>query len=84
MFQVMGFNYRSSGFNSVGDFVNAMSTSEKDQIKAFSKFIRASSTLTKALREKDWSAFAINYNGISHGNYDEKMKNAYAQLAAKK
>lgn len=84
MFQVMGFNFKNSGFNSVEDFVNAMSTSEKEQIKAFAAFIKANPKLTKALKERDWSTFAINYNGASHGDYDVKMKNAYTQLSAKK
>jgi len=84
MFQVMGFNYATCGFKSVEAFVDAMATSEKEQVKAFASFIKANKKLSKAIKEKDWLTFAINYNGAQQEGYDVQMKNAYNTLSGKK
>ncbi|QDZ29520.1 N-acetylmuramidase domain-containing protein [Noviherbaspirillum sp. UKPF54] len=80
MFQVMGFNHAAAGFRDIESFAKAMSTSEKEQINAFLNFIKADSRLLKAVREKDWLAFAIGYNGKKQAGYDRKMAKAYNTL----
>lgn len=84
MFQIMGFNYETCGYKSVEEFVNAMATSEKEQVTAFASFIKANKKLSKAIKEKDWLTFAVNYNGAQQEGYDIQMKSAYNQLANKK
>jgi len=84
MFQVMGFNYAACGFNSVEAFVDAMATSEKEQVMAFASFIKANKKLSKAIKEKDWLMFAVNYNGAQQEGYDVQMKKAYDELVDRK
>ena len=84
MFQVMGFNHATCGFNSVDAFVAAMATSEKEQVRAFATFIKSNKKLAKAIKEKDWLTFAINYNGAQQEGYDVQMKKAYDELISKK
>lgn len=83
MFQVMGFNFASCGFASVDEFVDAMATSEKEQVKAFARFIKSNKKLTEAIKDKDWLTFAINYNGAQQEHYDEQIKKAYENLGKK-
>jgi len=78
-FQIMGFNYRSAGFNTVFSYVQAMCISEQEHLKAFVNFINADQVGKKALIQKDWSTFARMYNGSSYkkNKYDIKMQEAY-------
>ena len=81
-FQIMGFNFASTGYTSVDAFVEAMYLSEAKQLQAFLSFLRASH-LDDELRDKKWSAFASGYNGKSYAEnqYDTKLKNAYDRHA---
>jgi hypothetical protein len=85
-FQILGENHVASGFGSVDDFVSAMMRSERDHLDAFVSFIKSSSVLLKAIREKDWTTFASRYNGPGYktNDYDTKMKNWYEKLTAPK
>lgn len=80
-FQIMGFNYKLAGFNSVEDFVKSQSTYE-GQVNAFLNFVSNNPVLLKALKEKDFTTFAKNYNGDSYkdNNYDTKMAKYYEEL----
>jgi hypothetical protein len=80
-FQIMGFNYKLAGFTTLQAFLNAMSTSEGEQLKAFVNFVIAAS-LDDELRRKDWSGFARSYNGESYkiNNYDTNIEHAYKTL----
>jgi hypothetical protein len=82
-FQIMGFNFKVAGFNSVGEFVDAMKVSEDEQLKAFVNVIRAFG-LAPALKKHDWAAFARQYNGGDYkiNRYDEKLKKAYEKFKA--
>lgn len=62
MFQIMGFNYKTAGYDSVDKFVAAMNSGEEGQFRAFIRFV-IGSHLKKALQDKDWRAFARHYNG---------------------
>jgi RHS repeat-associated protein len=81
-FQIMGFNYKLAGFNSVEEFVKSQSTYE-GQVNAFLNFVSNNPVLLKALKEKDFTTFAKNYNGESYedNNYDIKMKEYYEELS---
>jgi hypothetical protein len=77
-FQIMGDNYRDLGYESAEAFVHAMCASERNQLKAFVKFIR-SKGLKTALRDKNWAKFARLYNGPGYkkNRYDIHMRDAY-------
>lgn len=78
--QVMGFNWKSLGYDSVRDFVTKMYESEGQQLDAVCRYIKATG-LDEALRRKDWVAFAKGYNGKGYqrNDYDNKMASAYAR-----
>jgi hypothetical protein len=74
--QIMGFNYKNCGCNSVESFVADMQVSEGRQLAAMCEFIRHQG-LVAALKKHDWNAFAYTYNGEAY------RKNAYhLKLAA--
>lgn len=77
--QIMGFNHLAAGFATVENMVEAFGRSEDAQIKALANFIRSNRTMHQALKDKDWAAFAENYNGkrFRENRYDEKLKAAY-------
>lgn len=82
-FQIMGNNHRAAGFATAHAFVEAMSTSEAEQLKAFVSFVASDRTLLSALRQKDWAAFARAYNGAGYrkNHYDTKLQAAYQRLS---
>lgn len=82
-FQVMGFNYKEAGYNSVTAMVNSYSKSEKNQLDSFVTLIK-SWGLEDELRSRNWSAFAYRYNGPNYaqGGYHTKMADRYAKYAA--
>jgi len=77
-FQIMGFNHRLCGFDSVFNFVQELQKGEVNQLQAFCNFIK-SKFLDDELRNKDWSGFALSYNGRGYklNQYDMKLKKAY-------
>ncbi len=80
MFQIMGFNHETSGFDDVEGFVNAMATSERDQLLAFCQFVLSHEAMAKALRAHEWAEFARRYNGpgFRKNKYDAKLAAAFA------
>lgn len=80
-FQIMGFNYRACGFDSVQAYVAAQAINEGAHLMAFCHFIKANESIHKALKAKRWSAFAAGYNGQNYkiNHYDTKMAQAYAR-----
>jgi peptidoglycan hydrolase-like protein with peptidoglycan-binding domain len=85
-FQVMGFNYDTVGYASVELFVAAMKTSQRNHLKAFISFIKASPKLTAAIRTQNWLSFAETYNGPDHAknNYVKKLTEAFAMHSTAK
>lgn len=84
LFQIMGFNCRLAGFDTVQGFVAAVCRSEGEQLLAFARFVSADTDLKQALRLGDWAGFARRYNGpgyAQHG-YDQKLKVAFARQRA--
>ena len=68
-FQIMGFNFKACGYNSVLEFVKAMFRSEGEQLAAFSRFIKNNPHMQNALQERDWLSFASAYNGTGQITY---------------
>ena len=77
-YQIMGFNHRLAGFASVRDFVRAHERHERDHLRAFGRFLETRGLLT-ALREQDWPAFALGYNGsdFREHDYDGRLRRAW-------
>lgn len=86
-FQIMGFHYANLGFSSIDHFVAEMYDHEREHLKAFGKFIEATSFKGKKLLdwiiEKNWARFAEGYNGSGYkkNKYDTKLKNAYLKYS---
>lgn len=78
LFQIMGFNHRAAGFDTVSDFADAQSMSEARQLETFCEFMR-SEGLVQYLAALDWAGFARRYNGSGYAanKYDAKLKQAY-------
>jgi hypothetical protein len=76
--QVMGFNSRAAGFNTVDEMVAACVDSEDRQLVATANFLR-SLRLHEALARRDWAAFARGYNGPDYrkNNYDARLHSAF-------
>ena len=81
LFQIMGFNHKAAGYQTIHDIVDAMKESEGKQLLAFANFIKAHKTMHLALQKQDWATFAKLYNGPAYkkNNYDSKLANAYAR-----
>ena len=80
LFQIMGFNHRLTGHETLQGFVNAMYRSAADHLRAFIRFIE-SEGLDGKLRHHQWAAFAARYNGPGYrkNGYDEKLESAFAR-----
>jgi hypothetical protein len=74
-FQIMGFNYKLAGFDSVEAFFEAMHVSEGEHLKAFCHFV-INSGLDDELRKEDFVGFASGFNGKYHAknNYAPRME----------
>lgn len=76
--QVMGYHWYALGYESLQAFINAMYKDEASQLEAMCRYIKVNG-LINALKNKDWKAFALGYNGKAYAknNYDVKLANAY-------
>lgn len=82
-FQIMGFNHRAAGYDTVEAFVAAMWESEEHHLRAFGDFLR-SNNLVSLLARRDWAAFARAYNGPAYAKnqYDVRLASAYQSAAS--
>lgn len=80
--QIMGFNFKSAGYDSVEAMIDSFEESEENQLRGMLKFILSNKPMFTALQEKNWSIFASHYNGTSYKkfNYDIRLKGAYDKL----
>lgn len=85
--QIMGFNHKAAGFDTVEAFWDAMKVSEAAHLKAFAAFI-TSKKLVAALRAisnvaASCTAFARGYNGAGYAanNYHVKIAAAHAKYS---
>lgn len=60
--QLMGFHWRTLGYDSPQAMREAMGT-DAGQLDAFVRFVTVDPVLVDALRRHDWPAFAARYNG---------------------
>ena len=83
-FQIMGSHWKSLGYSSLQEFINAMYASETEHLMAFVKFVKVNG-LADELKRKDWAGFARGYNGPAYAKnkYDQKMKAAYDKFSKK-
>lgn len=81
MFQIMGFNYKLCGYQSVDEYVTAMKSSQQSQFMAFVSFLQVTG-MDAPLRKLDWAAFARQYNGpgYAQNSYDKKLADAYRKF----
>lgn len=81
--QVMGYHWYSLDYDSIQAFINAMYKDEASQLEAMCRYIKFNH-LVDALKNKDWKAFALGYNGKAYAknNYDVKLANAYKKWSA--
>jgi hypothetical protein len=77
--QVMGFNHRVVGFDTVHEMVDAMVESEDRQLEALGQFIAASPKCRIGINRRDWGTFAACYNGpnFRRNDYDNRLAAAY-------
>ena len=82
-FQIMGFNWKVCGYQSLQAFINAMYRSEADHLQAFVGYVKARG-LADELQRKDWSGFASAYNGpaFAQNRYDTKLATANRKFAS--
>lgn len=76
-YQVMGFNAELCGWRDVENFVEDMTKSEAEHLKAFVNFCRAND-LVRYLVVHDWRSFTKGYNGPGNvEEYSTKIEKAY-------
>lgn len=77
-FQIMGNNYGLCGFDTIQEFVAAMSSGYAGQLEALGCFVKVNN-LIRSLKAHDWAVFARGYNGPGYAknNYDTKLRQAY-------
>ena len=78
-YQVMGFNWEYIGYESLQAFINAMYRSEADHLDACIRYCKKR-RIIQALRDHDWTKFAIGYNGKGQQGYDKRLAQEYAKL----
>ena len=77
--QVMGFNHKRVGCNSVEQMVVEAHQGESQQARHMITFCKTDNQLYTALRSRDWSTFARIYNGPGYkkNRYDDKLAASY-------
>ncbi|MDR2009320.1 MAG: N-acetylmuramidase family protein [Bacteroidales bacterium] len=85
MFQIMGFNYKLCGCNTISEYVSDMEKSADKQFLAFIKFLQ-NTKMDILLKNLNWVGFAEKYNGPGYkqNHYDEKLEHAYQQYKNEK
>ncbi|UQZ91416.1 peptidoglycan-binding protein (plasmid) [Deltaproteobacteria bacterium Smac51] len=81
-FQIMGFNHKVCGYETVHAFVEAQRQGAAAQLEAFCGFIK-SNNLVRHLAARNWGAFAKGYNGPGYmeNKYDLHLMEAYSRCA---
>ena len=79
MMQVMGFHFKELGFATVGEMWDYAKQSEVNQVEIGLRFIKSEPVLLQALNDKNWTLFALHYNGSLYyeNHYDTHLLNAY-------
>lgn len=82
LFQIMGFNFKSVGYDDILRFVADMKENEGMQLDIFGRYLTANN-LTGYLKDHQWANFAKRYNGPGYAAnaYDTKLEKAYERFA---
>jgi hypothetical protein len=77
--QVMGFNHRVVGFDSVEAMTEALVESEDRQLEALASFIMGHQKCRIGIQRRDWASFASCYNGpnFRKNDYDNRLAAAF-------
>lgn len=84
--QIMGFHYKTLGYNSVGDMWDDAKRGEYQQVLQMVRFIKSIPALFTALQNKRWHLVAYHYNGSQYKEmakiwgrepYDISLSKAY-------
>lgn len=80
-FQIMGYHWKTCGYESLQAFINDMYT-DAGQLNALVGFLKANPAIIRAIKAKDWATVAKLYNGPGYAvnKYDTKLAAAYAQF----
>lgn len=70
--QIMGFHYKTLGFNTVGEMWDDAKAGLKNQVMQILGFIKSNPKLLKAIQELDWHHCAVYYNGAGYMNIAKK------------
>jgi hypothetical protein len=76
--QVLGSNFEVAGFQDVEDMVDKMVRSERHQLLAMFNFIEGNN-LGRHLKNRNWTRFALGYNGpnAEENGYPHKLERAF-------
>lgn len=85
LFQIMGFHWKTCGCSSAEDFAERMGRSEGEQMKLAMRFLQKTG-IAEWLKTKDWSTFALRYNGSGYkaNHYDTRLQRAYEKFKIEK
>jgi LysM repeat protein len=82
-FQIMGVSYKQAGFESVREFVRAMSRSEAEHMKAFINLALTKPVLLSGLRHADFEKVAEGHNGrawrTTNPDYAKNLKKYFME-----
>ncbi len=79
--QVMGFNYKRLGYDSAKEMFDEFSKGEIYQITGMLSYIANTINMVNSIRNKDWDAIALLYNGSGNIEYYSGIiKNEYNKL----
>jgi hypothetical protein len=81
--QIMGFQSKTAGFETAGEYVRFMSQSEANQIEAMLRLSRHLGVIDE-LQRHDWAGFARRFSGPNYSKlkYDIRLAEAYARISA--
>jgi hypothetical protein len=75
LYQLMGFNHKLCGHETIQSFVNAMYQSVDRHLDALVSFVLSDPRKVKAIRDRDAKTFASLFNGVSYAKnkYDTRL-----------
>ncbi len=75
LFQIMGFNFKQAGYNSVYEMIEDYKKGEVQQIKSFCKYIKNDPNILKFYLKGNIARVSEIYNGSDYraNNYDTKL-----------
>jgi hypothetical protein len=79
--QVMGFNSEKVGYDTALEMFEAWKMGDREQILGLFDFIRSSHKMVRALRDKDYEAFAYRYNGSGQAKHYGEIIEGYVKDA---